>query len=270
MFFDGSFSKSGSTSLASCHRPNKVLSDIWRPSRADERRNAPSLTNVAGLLVILWDGSLKAREEQAVQPWKRGDMGITLDVAERWLRNSPEYNELFRVHKGRVVSVTAMAEAIVRYQRNLILRGGDPRVLRPTAYDGWLLFNQRPGCMTCQTMQPEFRQGAPLMLSGFRFHNAGVGYNGHGRGASQRDLGRREHTRDKADTGAYGTLPPRNLSLTTPYIQGGSLATLEDAVKFDDRGRWRGDAISLRRRPERPHDLLTWASGPISAFVHHG
>src|SRR5438067_310160 len=49
-------------------------------------------------------------------------------------------------------------------------------------------------------------------------------------------LGRFMVTRDAADIGAFRSSPLRNVGLTAPYMHGGSLATLWDAIDFYNNG----------------------------------
>jgi len=93
LFFETRLSRSGNTGCATCHRPERAFSDVGRTSQADDgkagRRNAPSLINSAALPSLLWDGRLRTLEQQALEPWKRGEMGITVAEAERRLRGFP-------------------------------------------------------------------------------------------------------------------------------------------------------------------------------------
>jgi cytochrome c peroxidase len=54
--------------------------------------------------------------------------------------------------------------------------------------------------------------------------------------ARQPDLGRYEVTLDHADMWRFKTPSLRNVALTAPYMHDGSLGTLEDVVRFYDRG----------------------------------
>jgi cytochrome c peroxidase len=124
-----------------------------------------------------------------------------------------------------------MAAALAAYQRTLIsletrfehyLRRGDPRLLSPIERDGHLIFEQRAGCSACHVMQPGFRDGAPLQLSDFQFHNTGIGYKGKERFT---DEGRaRVMTKRKADLGAFRTPALRNLGKTAPPCTTAALA----------------------------------------------
>jgi cytochrome c peroxidase len=274
LFFENRLSRSGNTGCASCHRPERAFSDVGRTSQADDgkagRRNAPSLINSGALPSLLWDGRLRTLEQQALEPWKRGEMGITVAEAARRLRGIPEYVDLFREHLGQAPSASGMAAALAAYQRTLIprenrferyLRGGDQRLLSHIERDGHLIFEQRAGCGTCHVIQPAFRDGAPLQLSDFQFHNTGVAYRGNGRFA---DAGRAEVTKRNADRGAFRTPALRNLGRTAPYMHDGSIRNLKDVVEFYDRG---GRPNPNLDRAIRPLYLTDYEKEALVAFL---
>ena len=105
LFFETRLSRSGNTGCATCHRPERAFSGFGATSQADDgkpgRRNAPSLINSAFLPSLLWDGRLRTLEQQALEPWRRGEMGITVAQADHRLRGNPEYVDLFREHLAR-------------------------------------------------------------------------------------------------------------------------------------------------------------------------
>ena len=163
-----------------------------------------------------------------------------------------------------------MAAALAAYQRTLIspetrferyLRRGDQRLLSPIERDGHLIFEQRAGCGTCHVMQPGFREGAPLQLSDFQFHNTGIGYKGNGHFA---DEGRARVSKLKADLGAFRTPALRNLGKTAPYMHDGSIRTLEEVVEFYDRG---GRPNPYQDRAIRPLDLTDYEKAALVAFL---
>src|SRR5262249_49580463 len=206
----------------------------------------------------------------ALEPWKRGEMGITVAEAVYRLRGVPEYVDLFREHLGQAPSVSGMAAALAAYQRTLIstetrferyLRRGDPRLLSPIERDGRLIFEQRAGCARCHVMQPGVRDGALLQLSDFQFHNTGVGYRGNGKFA---DDGRAGVSKRKADLGAFRTPALRNLGKTAPYMHDGSIPTLEDVVEFYNRG---GRPNPYQDEAIQPLHLTAYEKDALVAFL---
>jgi cytochrome c peroxidase len=64
-----------------------------------------------------------------------------------------------------------------------------------------------------------------------QFHNTGVSW-----GKDPLDLGRFVVTKREDDRGKFKTPTLRGVSLTAPYMHDGSLATLEEVVRFYNRG----------------------------------
>jgi cytochrome c peroxidase len=261
LFFDTRLSRSGMTACASCHRPEYAFAEPSPVSVSDNgshgQRNAPSLINVGVLPALMWDGRLHTLEQQALSPFRRGEMGLTVEDAETRLNMDAEYVHLFRVLFGRNPSADGMAAALAAYQRTLVsaetrferyLRRPDPRILNPLERDGYAIFDRRANCSNCHSLparQPEFWRGAPLLLTDFQFHNLGIGY----RSGRFTDPGRFAVTRLRQDLGAFRTPSLRNLRRTAPYMHDGSLATLEEVVDFYDGGGRRNPNLSRLIRP---------------------
>jgi cytochrome c peroxidase len=65
----------------------------------------------------------------------------------------------------------------------------------------------------------------------------------------QLDFGRFEVTQDHADMWRFKTPSLRNVAATAPYMHDGSLGTLEDVVRFYDRGGIPHDGLDPLLRP---------------------
>jgi len=261
LFFDTRLSRSGFTACASCHRPEYSYAEPRRVSVSDSgvrgQRNAPSLINVGALPTLMWDGRFRTLEQQALGPFRRGEMGITVEEAEDRLNTDPEYVHLFRVLFGRDPTAEGMARAIAAYERTLVsgetrfdrfLRIGDAGILSPLEHDGYLVFTRRAGCSNCHRLGDPHAgswNGAPLLLTDFRFHNLGIGY----RSGRFVDPGRFAVTHVARDLGAFRTPSLRNVGRTAPYMHDGSLATLEEVVDFYDRGARANPNLSRLIRP---------------------
>jgi cytochrome c peroxidase len=276
LFFDTRLSRSGMTACASCHLPEYAFADPSPVSVSDSgthgRRNAPSLINVGVLPTLMWDGRLHTLEQQALSPFRRGEMGLTVEEAETRLNMDAEYVHLFRLYFGRNPSADHMAAALAAYQRTLVsgetrferyLRRADPRIMNPQERDGYLIFDRRANCSRCHTLsggQSEFWRGAPLLLTDFQFHNLGIGY----RSGRFTDPGRFPVTRLRQDLGAFRTPSLRNLGRTAPYMHDGSLGTLEEVVDFYDGG---GHANPNLSRLIRPLLLSDYEKAALVAFL---
>lgn len=261
LFFDRQLSRTGTTACASCHQPGHVFAEPRRVSVSDTgsrgRRNAPSLINAGFLATLMWDGRFRTLEQQALSPFLRGEMGISVEEAVHRLNADPGYVDLFHRAVGRHPTAADMARALAAYQRTLVsgenrveryLRSNDAAVLTPLERDGLIIFDTRAGCSTCHRLTARSADRwdvPPLLLTDFRFHNLGIGYRS-GRFA---DLGRYAVTGMERDLGAFRTPSLRNVARTGPYMHDGSLATLEDVVAFYDAGGRPNPNLSPLIRP---------------------
>lgn len=246
LFFDKSLSGSGHTACATCHDPRHGFAEPRPVSLFDTGkqgpRNAPTIIDIDRTPTIMWDGRIRTIEEQALFPLSRnGEMGIDAeDVVER-LRDDPGYSRQFEAALGEPPSKRGIGRAIGAFERTIVSgsspfdrfwRSGDQGDLSPMARHGFEIFTGKGGCADCHEL-PRDRHEKPV-LSDFRFHNVGVGFE---RGEFK-DIGRAKVTQNDRDVGAFRTPSLRNVELTAPYMHDGSERTLEDVVEFyDDGGR---------------------------------
>jgi len=181
LFFDTRLSRTGATACASCHRPEYAFAERRQVSVSDSgrrgQRNAPSLINVRYVPALMWDGRLRSLEQQALSPFRRGEMGISVEEAEYRLRRDPEYVALFDLAFARPPSADGLARALAAYQRTLVgaesrferfLRTNDPRALTQLERDGYGIFDGRAGCSNCHHFtkpRSEPWQETPLLLT---------------------------------------------------------------------------------------------------------
>jgi cytochrome c peroxidase len=247
LFYDSRLSRTGGTACASCHDPNYAFADPRPVSQSDTgqlgRRNAPSLINASLLPALMWDGRFRTLEQQAFSPFQRGEMGIDIGEAERWLNSDAEYVHLFRAALNNRPSANGMATALAAYQRTLIsgesrfdrfIRNNEAANFSALELDGFLLFDKKAGCANCHQVQApaNYRAFGLRLFTDFGFHNLGIGY-ADGRFA---DVGRYRVSGVETDLGAFRTPSLRNVAVTAPYMHDGSLATLEDVIDFYDTG----------------------------------
>jgi hypothetical protein len=156
-----------------------------------------------------------------------------------WL-GTRTYPELFQEVFGTPdVTPARIAMAIATHERTLFsdqtpldraVAGIEP--LTPEEQDGRAVFNAA-GCASCH---------AGNLLTDHRFQNIGV------RPPSE-DRGRGVVTNDPFDDGRFKTPTLRNVELHGPFMHNGRFATLDDVVRFYDRG---GDFDA----PNIDHDLI--------------
>jgi cytochrome c peroxidase len=282
LFWDPILSGDKDTACATCHHPQLAYADGrdlsigtgsvgLGPRRVDMsngripgvRRNAPTILNTAfngvddrrsrrerdGTVMsvdparapMFWDRRTRGLEAQALEPIKaleelRGTAypeEAAVGTVVRRLQNIPEYVRLFREAFGTDTSIDAsqLGQAIAAFERTLVaidspfdrFRAGDVSALTAQQRRGLETFD-RIGCDRCHD--------GP-MFSDFDLHAEGV----------------REHaTLVQPDTGGgrfrFRTPSLRNVALTAPYMHNGTLATLQDVLRFYDNGRSENPNVS--------------------------
>ena len=225
LFFDERLSGTGTTACASCHQPAYAFAERRYVSVSDNggrgRRNAPSLLNVAFRTTLMWDGRFRTLEQQALSPFVRGEMGITVEEAVYRLNADPQYEHLFYRTFGHRPTADTMAVALSAYQRTLIsgqsrvdsfLLTDDGSILSRLERDGLIIFDTRAACSSCHRLaRPRGELGdGPLLLTDNRFHNLGTGY----RSGRVIDVGRYAVSRVERDLGAFRTPSLHNVART--------------------------------------------------------
>lgn len=262
LFVDKRLSRDGTMSCATCHVPEQGFTQNDRPTPSGRdgaalRRNAPTLLNIAYATPLMHDGAAPSLEAQALTPLFDGnEMANTgFEDLERRLAALPGYRDTFRSVFAGDVTMARLGEALAAYQRTLQAANspfdrwtyaGDPAAMSEAARRGYRLFLGKAGCSTCHLVGP-----ASALFTDNAMHNTGAGARrvaaAHARRqtstsgatidfANAGDRGRHEVTQMPVDIGRFRTPTLRNVALTAPYMHDGSLATLEDVVRFYARG----------------------------------
>lgn len=228
LFFDPRLSSSGVVSCATCHNPSFAFTDrVPRALGHNHQvgpRNTPTVLNAAFLSSQFWDGRAATLEEQALGPIQASvEMNETLEHVVERLKGIPEYKKMFtEVFGGKeAVSSGNIAKAIAAFERTLVtpnspfdrFLSGDREAISTDARKGWELF-QKKGCNTCHS-GANFTDG--------NFYRIIV--------PGSTDLGRFEVTKKEEDKYKFRVQTLRNVALTYPYFNNGSVARLPDAVK---------------------------------------
>lgn len=232
LFFDPRLSGSKWISCATCHNPVMGFTD--RLPRAlghgmsEGPRNTPTILNAAFIQLQFWDGRAGSLEEQALGPVQADvEMRHTLEGMVEDLLKVPAYVEMFDEVFGGPGSLKAenIAKAIAAFERTLItpvspldryLRG-DTRALGPAEQRGLKLFQDK-GCIACHN--------GPALTDG-GFHIIKV--------PGSVDMGRFNVTKEESDKYSFRTPTLRNVELTGPYMNNGSVNTLSEAVEVMGR-----------------------------------
>lgn len=135
LFFDARLSGDSRMSCASCHQPEKALTDGLSRAKGHNgkplERNTPTLLNVGFYAQYFWDGRAASLEEQALMPIESPDeMHQDLEKLEQELNAVPSYVEQFQLVFGTGVTRDGMAQALAAFQRTLLTR--------PSPFDRYL------------------------------------------------------------------------------------------------------------------------------------
>lgn len=238
--------------------------------------------------MMLWDGNAVGLEGQPVLPLLArvemlGDAfpaSVALDSVFARLRSIPRYVELFGTAfpseasaapadaPEAVIDSSTYARAVAAFVRELVgpdsdydrFVRGDDGALTGLQKQGLELFFGEAGCARCH--------GGP-MLSDFRFIVNGTPQQGPGKETVPGDdMGRMEVTGAPDDRLAFKVPSLRNVALTPPYMHDGVFATLEEVVRFYDRGaRPRHDLVTDEMLHPALRDPLGLTEGEIDALV---
>lgn len=260
LFYDTRLSGNNTLSCSSCHLQERAFTDgrtLPAGSTGDiHPRNSPTLTNVAYNATLTWaNPNLLTLERQIVIPMfgeHPVEMGITgsEDIVLARFRADPQYREMFVAafpDQNDPFTLNNIVLALASFNRTLIsgrspydryLRG-ERDALSESAQRGMaLFFSEELECHHCHT-------GFNMSLSTVSantafderpFFNTGL-YNVDGRGGyPSANTGVHEITNRPQDMGRFRPPTLRNIALTAPYMHDGSMATLEEVIRFYSSG----------------------------------
>ena len=276
LFFDRRLSRNGTMSCGICHIPEQGFTnnELARPIGTEGRsirRNAPSLFNVAYQESLFHDGRETRLETQVIGPLlarvEMANPSIGYLIAR--IESLPDYAGRFEAAFGGGPTIGRLGSAIASYERSLLSAnapfdrwryGGEATAMKPAARAGFALFTGKAGCAACHMIGDDH-----ALFTDQQFHDTGLGYRDQRLRPADRgpvpveiapgvavpvprsviesvglppesDLGRHEVTLDPADLWKFKTPSLRNVAVTAPYMHDGSLTTLEQVVRFYDRG----------------------------------
>ncbi len=255
LFFDARLSVDGSRSCYSCHlnadgNGGGVPTAVGAMNRA-LTRHSPVIWNVGYMTRWYWDGRAGSLEDQALAAWRGGNMGVGQDGLEAKAQEIGAivgYAEQFAVvFPQRGATPETIVQAIAAYERTLVCNDtrydrfarGEGDALTRQEREGLDLFMGRGACAACHT-PPMFTHQA-LLQDGI-YHNVGIGIEG--RSEDQVDVGRMRVTEQEMDWAAFKTPSLRNISKSAPYFHDGSVANLDDAVRYMASGGYRNRNLS--------------------------
>jgi cytochrome c peroxidase len=268
LFFDPLISASGKTACASCHAPElgwvvkdaHPTNDSGKPSG---RKSQPLIgIGHAGSAPIGWDGRNPSLEAQAKNSIATGSMSmretptpVKVETIVERVAAAPDYVAKFNAAlPGKPIDVDTITQAIAAFERTIEPGqspfdrwiGGDEAAISPAAKRGFALFNSKAGCSACH--------------SGWRFTDDQF----HDIGTSTTDLGRGREVKDAHLNYAFKTPTLRSVALRAPYMNNASLASLDDVVRFYEKG---GVARESRSPMLMPFGLTDQERGDLVAFM---
>lgn len=228
LFGDVRLSGNLGRSCASCHRPDRSLTDGRRRalglSGAPLQRNTPALWNLAWGKHYFWDGRAPSLEAQVRMPIEAADemggdwaailsrLASDRDVVAQFRTVFPEEPSLTpeTISKALACYVRSLVSPVTRFDAWIM---GDAQALRPTEVQGFGLFIGKAGCVLCHV---------GWRFTDDRFHDIGVPGDDAGRGAVPGGT---------PGLKAFKTPSLRELQFTAPYMHNGSLPTLAAVLK---------------------------------------
>ncbi len=271
LFEDPMLSGDGSTSCETCHLPDHGYATPEKlgpayPSKT-ERRESPTLINVAYNLPLIWDGRAGSLDKQALGPIANVlHMNNNLDLLVEQLKLDPSYAGAFKeAYADGAITAKRIGFAISSFERTLVFDGapidrymdGDQSALNDQQKRGLALFMGKANCIACHNgpdltdnqfhnlgVPDQDVRADPAVLASIRFDAKRTDYQDWA--ALEEDPGRAQISHDPADFGAFRTMGLRNIKELPPYMHDGALATLEDVVRFYDQG---GGSNSANKSP---------------------
>lgn len=230
LFFEPRISATGVISCATCHNPALGWTDRLPRGTGHEGqvgdRNTPTVLNSGFLAAQFWDGREPDLEGQALGPIQASiEMNMTLDQAIARLNEFQVYRDAFAAAfpgDNDPVNPRNVALAIAAFERTLNtpnspfdrFLAGDQFAMTEQAQEGMRLFVDN-GCVACHN---------GVNLSDSQYHRFQL--------PGSTDEGRFLVTGDEADRFAFRTPSLRNVALTYPYFNNGSVDNLRDAVNL--------------------------------------
>lgn len=262
LFYDERLSRNGDLSCASCHRQSHAFADTLAVSRGSNSesglRNAPAIVNIVHSSAWFWDGRARSIEEQI-----HGALTSPIEMASdtalvaQLLARDERYRQMFQQVFGTVPTTRDAIRALATFCRVLIsgnsrydrYRRGDSNALTDAEKRGMeLFFSHRTNCSGCHS-GPNFTDND--------YHSIGIHTHYY-------DRGRYYVTGNEGDIGKFKTPTLRNVALTAPYMNDGTMATLDDVLEHYNTG---GKPFINKDPRIRPLGLDRLELGDLRAFL---
>lgn len=260
LFFDTRLSVNNKQSCATCHNPDLGFGDGVAAGSGTMGgslgRNTPHIYNLAWSSIFMWDGRKASLEDQALGPIEApGEMNMPLNILLPRLNAVPYYQEEFKaVYGSSTITKETLSKALAAFERTIISDNsafdkyiaGNKNAMSPEAIRGLALFETKANCISCHD---------GVNFTDDSFHNIGI---------KGTDLGRDAIMSSPGMKGAFKTPGLRNAILTAPYMHDGSLDSLEDVIRFYNKG---GDEVEGRSKLIKPLGLTELEVQELVAFL---
>lgn len=244
LFFDPALSVDGSRACYSCHmNENGTGGATPLAVGAGDKplpRHSPALWNVAyGKGAFYWDGRAASLAAQAKGAWAGGNMGVGEDKLEAKaaeIAATGSYPALWKAAFGDAAPAAAhVTEALAAYETTIVcdqtpydkFAAGDKAALTEAQQRGLDVFLGKAQCSACHTA-PHF--SSSQMAEGGVYWNVGIGIAG--KEPTAVDIGRKKVTEKDSDWASFKVPTLRGVGASAPYFHDGSVATLEEAVRY--------------------------------------
>lgn len=230
LFLDPILSKDKTLSCMSCHNLLHNGADTIAYTKGIEGQqglfNVPTVYNSVYNFRQFWDGRAKNLKEQALNPIINPvEMGNSMPVVLRDLKESKEYPSLFAALYKDGITEDNLADVLAEFEKTLITPNspfdkylnGDLKALSKHAREGYRLFKTK-GCISCHN---------GINIGGNLYNKFGIYKD-----AKSEELGRYNTTHKDEDKYVFKVPSLRNVALTAPYMHDGRAKTLEEAVNI--------------------------------------
>lgn len=284
LFYEKSLSGNGSRSCATCHQPDKALTDgLVRSKALDNRthiaRNAPTLWNTALQSSFFYDARAFSLETQIADVLQNPlEMDGSPDAAVARLARQKSYRQAFATaYPEGGLTKPHFLNALAAYLRSLVrlnsrwdrFMRGEENALTGQEKRGFNLFAGKARCATCHFM-PLTSGMLPPTYDHFDVEVLGVPGNADlDRPVADPDRGAGLLGNFDVLQNAFKTVSLRNVEKTAPYMHNGVFATLEEVVEFYDRGGGAGIGLKVANQtlPPEPLHLTAQEKADLVAFM---
>lgn len=240
VFFDKALSADGTIACATCHNPQKGMSDGLRTAVGIGgqvgQRHTPTIYTAAFHPLQFPDGRTLGADTQSLLPLTNPiEMGND-SVNQVVRRVAPKYNRISRMLYGKNFDAEVLANSIAMYEGsqfsvtmpvNKRLDGYTRTFAHdPLAEQGFQLFVSK-NCMDCHK---------PPLFTDMGFHNTGITFVTNDDDQGRIDILPQGSPRDSTTVRAFKTPTLQGINASAPYTHAGNVGDLRTMVELYNMG----------------------------------